>query len=78
MAEAEEKDKLASLAVRHLDQALAPSLQNSASQDQEDQEEMRSWMGTSDSSSHQEEAALATAEGRGKLLLRLTSTTGKL
>ena len=75
VAEAERKDKPASLAV-HLD--LAPSLQNSARQEEEEEEETRSWMATSDSSSRQEEVALATGGGRGKLLLRPTSTTGKL
>ena len=78
MAEAERRDKPASLAV-HLD--LAPSLQNSARQEcqeEEEEEETRSWMATSDSSSRQEEVALATGGGRGKLLLRPTSTTGKL
>ena len=81
MAEAERKDKPASLAV-HLD--LAPSLQNSARQEcqeeeeEEEEEGIRSWMATSDSSSRQEEVALATGGGRGKLLLRPTSTTGKL
>lgn len=82
VAEGEGKDKRASLEVP-LDQArgaLGPSLQNSASQeDQEGQEEeIRSWMATSDSSFRQEEVALAMGEGRGKLLLRLTSTTDSL
>ena len=75
MGEAERKDKPASLAV-HLDQAqgaLALSLQNL--EDQE--EEIRSWMATRGSFFRQEEVALATGEGRGKRLLRLTSTTGK-
>ena len=78
VGEAERKDKPASLAV-HLDQAQgAPALSLQNLEDQEDQEEeIRSWMGTSDSSFHQEEVALATGEGRGKHLLRLTSTTGK-
>jgi len=82
VGEAERKDKPASLAV-HLDQAqgaLAPSLQNLEDQeDQEDQEEeIRSWMGTRGSSFRQEEVALAMGEGRGKHLLRLTSTTDSL
>ena len=75
MAEAERKDKPASLAV-HLDQALVPSLQNLASQEDQE-EEIRTWMETRGSSFHQEEVALATGEERGKHLLRLTSTTGK-
>ena len=75
VGEVERKDKPASLAV-HLDQALVPSLQNL--EDQEDLEEaIRSWMGTRGSSFRQEEVALATGGGRGKHLLRLTSTTGK-
>ena len=85
VAEAEGKDKPASLAA-HLDQARAPNLQNSASQEcqeegeeeEEEEEEVRSWMATSDSSFRQEEVAPATGGGRGKLLLRPTSTTGKL
>merc|ERR1719234_406949 len=76
VGEVERKGKLASLAV-HLDQAqgaLVPSLQNLG--DQEDQEEeIRSWMGTRGSSFRQEEVALATGGGRGKHLLRLISTT---
>jgi len=74
VAEAERRDKPASLAV-HLD--LAPSLQNSARQEEEE-EETRSWMATSDSSFRQEEVALATGGGRGKLLPRPTSTTDSL
>ena len=79
VAEAEErKDKPAFLAA-HQDQARGVlSLQNSASQEVVEEEEMRSWMGTSGSSFHLEEVALATAEKRGKLLQRPTSTTGKL
>merc|ERR1719234_1197101 len=79
VGEVERKGKLASLAV-HLDQAqgaLVPSLQNLG--DQEDQEEeIRSWMGTRGSSFRQEEVALATGGGRGRHLPRLTSTTDSL
>jgi len=78
VAEVERKDKRASLAVHPLDQALDLNHQNSASQEGQEEEESRSWMATSDSSFRQEEAAPATGEGRGKLLLRLTSTTDSL
>merc|ERR1719278_1115547 len=77
VAEAERKDKPVSQAV-HLDRVRAPNLQNSASQECREEEEMRSWMATSDSSFRQEEVALATGGGKGKLLLRPTSTTDSL
>ena len=78
-AEAGKSDKPASQAVP-LEQGQVQSLLSLASQEEEETKEeikTRSWTGTKGSSCHREEVALAVAGGRGKPLLRLTSTTGK-
>ena len=78
-AEAGKSDKRASQALL-LEQGQLHSLLSLASQEEEEVKEeikTKSWTGTKGSSCPQEEVALAVAGGRGKPLLRLTSTTGK-
>jgi len=78
-AEAERRDKLVSQAAP-LEQGQVHSLLSLASQEEETKEEIKakSWTGTRGSFCHQGEVALAVGEGRGKPLLRPTSTTGSL
>ena len=77
-AEAERRDKLVSQAAP-LEQGQVHSLLSLASPEEEIKEEIKtkSWTGTRGSFCHQGEVALAVGEGRGKPLLRPTSTTGK-
>jgi len=74
-AEAGKRDKPASQAVP-LEQGQVHSLLSLASQEKEIK--TKSWTGTKGSSCHQVEVALAVAGGRGRPLLRQTSTTGSL
>lgn len=80
-AEAGKRDKRASQAVP-LEQGQVHSLLSLASQEEEEEtkEEIKtkSWTGTKGSSCRRGEVALAVEGGRGKPLLRLTSTTGSL
>jgi len=78
-AEAGKRDKRASQAVP-LEQGQVHSLLSLASQEGEFKEEIKTknWTGTKGSFCPQGEVALAVEGGRGKPLLRLTSTTGSL